>query len=102
MPKKRSAVGAIFNRVSKDNTVNYGEYMRWINKALAAKYKDMPLDILLNNAGIPGEYKGQVFGNFDFDTYQLVMDVNVHGPMRLAQAFISNVEASEMKKIINI
>ena len=39
MPKKKSAVGAIFNRICKDNTVNYGEYMRWINKALAAKYK---------------------------------------------------------------
>lgn len=39
MPKKKTAVSAIFNRVNKDNVVSYGIYMRWINDALAAKYK---------------------------------------------------------------
>jgi NAD(P)-dependent dehydrogenase (short-subunit alcohol dehydrogenase family) len=70
--------------------------------ALAVKYQDQPLDILLNNAGIPGAGADQVFGNFNYDTYELVMAVNVHGPMKMAEAFISNVEASDQKKIINI
>ena len=39
MPKKKTAVSAIFHRVNKDNVVSYGIYMRWINDALAAKYK---------------------------------------------------------------
>jgi NAD(P)-dependent dehydrogenase (short-subunit alcohol dehydrogenase family) len=43
-----------------------------------------------------------VFGKFDFAVYDEVMNVNVEGPLRVAQAFIDNVAASEQKKIINI
>jgi len=70
--------------------------------SLAEKYKDQPIDILINNAAIPGAREEQTFGNFDWDTYDLVMDVNVQGPLRTSVAFSENVKASEQKKIINI
>ena len=69
---------------------------------LADKYKDQPIDILINNAAISGARENQAFGNFDWETYDLVMDVNVKGPLRTSVAFSENVKASEQKKIINI
>jgi NAD(P)-dependent dehydrogenase (short-subunit alcohol dehydrogenase family) len=70
--------------------------------ALAAKYSDTPIDVLLNNAGISGGSEAQQFGEFDFPVFNEVMAVNVIGPLRMSEAFIDNVAASEQKKIINI
>ena len=71
-------------------------------QALAKKYEGQPIDVLLNNAAIPGDRTKQVIGNFDFDLYRQVMEVNVHGPLKMMDAFIDNVEASDQKKIVNI
>jgi NAD(P)-dependent dehydrogenase (short-subunit alcohol dehydrogenase family) len=64
----------------------------------------MPIDILINNAGIVGELRdpGQQFGNLDFDTYPQYINVNVAGPLRVSEAFYDNVVASEQKKIVAI
>ncbi len=70
--------------------------------ALADKYADTPIDVLLNNAGISGAREAQQFGEFDFPVFNEVMAVNVIGPLRMSEAFIDNVAASEQKKIINI
>lgn len=70
--------------------------------ALAAKYKGQPIDVLLNNAAWLGDPADQKFGSYDFDVLLGVMDTNVAGPLRMAQAFIDNVAASEQKKIVGI
>jgi NAD(P)-dependent dehydrogenase (short-subunit alcohol dehydrogenase family) len=70
--------------------------------SLAAKYNGKPIDVLLNNAGIPGDRTRQVFGTFDQDVFDQVMHVNVMGPLKTAVAFMDNVAASDQKKIINI
>ena len=70
--------------------------------ALAEKYAGKPIDVLLNNAAIPGDRTKQKFGSLDYDLYEQVIAVNVHGPLKVAEAFIANVEASDQKKIINI
>jgi NAD(P)-dependent dehydrogenase (short-subunit alcohol dehydrogenase family) len=70
--------------------------------ALAAKYASTPIDVLLNNAGISGASEAQKFGEFDFQVFNQVMAVNVIGPLKMSEAFIGNVAASEQKKIINI
>ena len=62
--------------------------------ALAEKYVDQPIDLLLNNAGIGGESSDQVFGRMNFDTFDRVMDVNVKGPMKMCQSFRKHVRAS--------
>jgi NAD(P)-dependent dehydrogenase (short-subunit alcohol dehydrogenase family) len=69
---------------------------------LAAKYKDVPIDILLNNAGIGGGIENQLFGKMDYDTFDQVMAVNVKGPMKMCEEFRKNVEASELKKMITV
>ena len=70
--------------------------------ALAAKYKGKPIDVLLNNAAILGAPDQQKFGTYDFDLLQRVMNTNVAGPLRMAEAFADNVVASEQKKIVAI
>lgn len=70
--------------------------------ALAAKYEGQPIDILVNNAGISGGGENQIFGKLNYDVFQGVMDVNVMGPLKMAEAFLANVEASEHKKIMTV
>ena len=70
--------------------------------ALAAKYEDQPIDVLLNNAAILGEPNDQKFGDYDFELFARIMATNVAGPMRMAEAFYPHVAASDQKKIIAI
>lgn len=70
--------------------------------ALAAKYKGRPIDVLLNNAGISGGPEAGTFGHLNYDTYDKVHAVNVVGPLKMAEAFLPNVAASQQKKIISI
>ncbi|MGI9290693.1 MAG: SDR family oxidoreductase [Gammaproteobacteria bacterium] len=70
--------------------------------ALAARYEGVPIDVLINNAGILGGNDRQKFGTFDYDAFDEVMAVNVVGPIRMVELFVDNVAASEQKKIINI
>jgi NAD(P)-dependent dehydrogenase (short-subunit alcohol dehydrogenase family) len=70
--------------------------------ALAARYKGRPVDVLLNNAGISGGNEAGTFGKLDYDIYSTVHAVNVVGPLKMAEAFLPNVAASQQKKIISI
>lgn len=70
--------------------------------ALAAKYEGTPIDVLLNNAGVLGDIDKQNAQNIDYDEIKFIMDVNVYGPMKMAQAFLPNVQASEQKKILTM
>jgi NAD(P)-dependent dehydrogenase (short-subunit alcohol dehydrogenase family) len=68
--------------------------------ALAAKYSGQPIDVLLNNAGISGNpMPGQVFKRLDYDLFDDFMETNAQGPLKMSEAFLKNVEASEQKKI---
>ena len=69
---------------------------------LAEAYKAMPIDVLLNNAGIMGDENHQSLGQFDFRSLQKVMDTNAVGPLKMAEAFIDHVSASAQKKIMNV
>ena len=71
-------------------------------RALAAKYRDQPIDVLLNNAGIYGTLEKQTLGTFDFEELKRVFDVNTIGSLRVSEAFLDNVLASEQKKIISL
>jgi NAD(P)-dependent dehydrogenase (short-subunit alcohol dehydrogenase family) len=85
-------------------------------KALAAKLADMPIDVLVNNAGVyndrsacdpadaacRGSYQTQSFGQMDFALLDTIMDVNIKGPLIVSQTFYPNVKASTQKKIVAI
>jgi NAD(P)-dependent dehydrogenase (short-subunit alcohol dehydrogenase family) len=69
---------------------------------LAQRYKNQPIDVLLNNAGIYGTLEKQTLGSFDFEELKTVFDINTIGSLRVSQAFLDNVLASKQKKIISL
>jgi NAD(P)-dependent dehydrogenase (short-subunit alcohol dehydrogenase family) len=78
-------------------------------RSLAAKYHDQPIDVLINNAAnveatfaADMEAAGKTYDQIDFDAARRDFDVNSLGPMRVAQAFMPNVERSRQKKVINV
>jgi NAD(P)-dependent dehydrogenase (short-subunit alcohol dehydrogenase family) len=85
-------------------------------RSLAQKLKGVPIDVLINNAGVyndrsgcapgddacPGSYDTQRFGQLDFDLLDTIMDVNIKGPLIVSQTFYENVKASALKKIVAI
>lgn len=70
--------------------------------ALAEKYRDTAIDVLINNAGLLGGRPGQDWGNLSADLFSQLMAVNVFGPMKVSEAFADHVAASDQKKIIVI
>jgi NAD(P)-dependent dehydrogenase (short-subunit alcohol dehydrogenase family) len=75
---------------------------------LAAQLKGQPIDILLNVAGYYGpkivtEPGGlQKFGESDYADWMKIYKINTMGPMKVCEAFVENVAASQHKKIVNI
>ena len=83
-------------------------------KAAAAKLRGVPIDVLINNAGVysdrsvctdescRGDGDTQSFGNMDYALFDQIMAVNVRGPLAVSEAFIDNVRAGKEKKIVVI
>lgn len=62
---------------------------------LARELKGQPIDILLSNAGIGRPHPP--FGETDYANWRRILEVNLIGPMKLAEAFVEHVATSEMK-----
>ena len=69
---------------------------------LAHQLSGIPVDVLLNNAGISGGSSNQIFGTMDYKVYEDVLAVNTIGPMKMAEAFYPHVKGSQLKKIITV
>ncbi len=66
--------------------------------ALAARYRNQPIDILLNNAGLMrGPDPEQTVGTIDYQEFELFFRTNAMGPLKVSEAFYPNVVASEFK-----
>ena len=80
--------------------VTNGEHLQ----ALKEKYNGRPIDVLINNAGVSGDFQGpgQSFGYLDYTTVGTFMSVNAIGPLRVSEAFYDNVKVGRGKKIIAI
>jgi NAD(P)-dependent dehydrogenase (short-subunit alcohol dehydrogenase family) len=71
--------------------------------ALAEKYADRPIDVLLNNAGIGGGSQNQVFAQkMDYAVFEEVLRVNTVAPLKITDAFWKQVAVSRDKKIITV
>ncbi|MGO1121134.1 SDR family oxidoreductase [Rhodovibrionaceae bacterium A322] len=68
--------------------------------SLARQLRDEKIDLLLNNAGIMGGRFG--FGEIDYEEWNRVLETNCLAPLRLAEAFVEQVGASERKQIVTI
>ncbi len=69
--------------------------------ALARDLQGEPIDLLINNAGRAGA-RDRSFGNLDFDVWEEVFRVNALAPVRVAEALVELVAASERKQIVSI
>ena len=71
-------------------------------EALAEKYRDTPIDVLLNNAAI-NTFRARPlarFGSIDYDRFEEILKVNVIGPLKVSETFLDHVAASQQKKIV--
>lgn len=71
-------------------------------KSCRAEIGDIPIDVLINNAGIWGGLDTQVFANMDYDNWAHELNVMAMGPFRVIQAFMPNVLAGQQKKIVTV
>src|SRR4051794_17512345 len=64
-------------------------------EALARELDREPLDILVSNAGIGRPHPA--FGQTDYAHWRQILEVNLIGPMKLAESFVEHVARSELK-----
>jgi NAD(P)-dependent dehydrogenase (short-subunit alcohol dehydrogenase family) len=70
-------------------------------EGLASRLDGVPIDILINNAGIIGS-KAPTFVSLDVDELDKTFQVNSLGPMRVTQALFDNLKMTKTRKIIQI
>jgi NAD(P)-dependent dehydrogenase (short-subunit alcohol dehydrogenase family) len=78
-------------------------------RSVAEKYGHQPIDVVINNAAaVEATFAADMaaattpFEKMDFDAARRDFDVNTLGAMRVAQAFLPNVESSRQKKLIAV
>jgi NAD(P)-dependent dehydrogenase (short-subunit alcohol dehydrogenase family) len=69
--------------------------------ALARTLRDVPIDLLINNAGIYGP-PSQTATDFDADGWLTTFRVNTLAPMRMVQAFLPHLKAGDGKTVATI
>ncbi len=68
--------------------------------ALAARYAEQPIDIIVNNAGLMrGPDRGQMIGTIDYDEFDRFYRTNAAGPVKVAEAFYKNIKKGDRKVI---
>jgi len=70
-------------------------------KRLAAELRDLPIDILFNNAGIFGPAH-QGFGETDAAGWLETLRVNTIAPLLMAECFVDNVSRSNRRIIASV
>ena len=67
--------------------------------AVALQLKEQKIDVLINNAGV---YPESSFGNVDFDDWASAFKINTMAPLKMTEAFMPHVAASQLKKIVTL
>jgi NAD(P)-dependent dehydrogenase (short-subunit alcohol dehydrogenase family) len=67
--------------------------------ALALLLQGRPIDLLINNAGV---YPQSEFGSVDYEAWAEAFHINTMAPMKMAEAFVPHVAASQLKKIVTL
>ena len=67
--------------------------------AVALQLKDRKIDVLINNAGV---YPESSLGDVDFNDWATAFKINSMAPLKMAEAFMPHVTASQLKKIATL
>ena len=70
-------------------------------KALAEELEGLPIDLLINNAGVSSVDAGRL-QDVELDDYERVLQVNAIGPVRVTQALLPNLRAGKGKQVVSI
>ena len=78
--------------------------------ALAEKLKDVPIDVLINNAAIlsagsledPETFTRQIIGTIDYSLFDPYIHTNALGPLKITETFLPHLRASERKTVVAI
>ena len=70
--------------------------------ALAERLDGLPIDILINNAGMIGDEQGQKFGALDPAQFDTFMRVNALGALLVTDRLMPNLRAGQQKKVAGI
>ncbi|MBT8125324.1 MAG: SDR family oxidoreductase [Gammaproteobacteria bacterium] len=70
--------------------------------ALAKELSVYAIDILINNAGVYLDKNNSSIGSLDYKSWEETFRVNTLGPIRVSEAFLQHITASEKRLIVNI
>jgi NAD(P)-dependent dehydrogenase (short-subunit alcohol dehydrogenase family) len=70
--------------------------------ALSRKLADLPIDVLINNAGIYADHRSDGLGHLDYQAWTNSLLINTQAPVKMAEAFLPQIKKSDKKLIVNI
>ena len=71
-------------------------------KKLSQTLANKPIDLLINNAGVFPDINDRSFGQTDYDAWAYAFLVNTMAPLKMAEAFITQITQSNRKTIVTI
>jgi NAD(P)-dependent dehydrogenase (short-subunit alcohol dehydrogenase family) len=71
-------------------------------KAAAAEIGNLPIDVIINNAGVWGGLDKELLENMDYENWFYEFSTMAMGPFRVVQSFLKNLLLGQQKKIFTI
>jgi len=90
MPEKSGALNRLAAQYSGLVTLN------------ALDLADVPIDLLINNAGIYPDLDKEGFGHTDYADWAQAFRVNKMAPLKMAETFVRQISGGKQKSIVTI
>lgn len=72
----------------------------WQIDALAEKLAGLPIDVLINNAGVYPDNASNGFGRTDYQAWTDALLINAQAPVRMAEAFLPHLKKGDKKLLV--
>ena len=69
---------------------------------LSHKLQDLPIDILINNAGVYPHAQNGEFGRISYDDWMEAFRVNTFAPLKMVEALVEQIACSQLKIVATI
>ena len=69
---------------------------------MSHKLQDLPIDILINNAGVYPHAQNGEFGHISYDDWMEAFRVNTFAPLKMVEALIEQIACSQLKIVATI